>query len=67
MELLSAGVDTTVIAMWLGYESTQTTAVYLHAHMALKEASLAKVGSFSKHSALHYKQIDKLLNFLTSL
>ncbi|OFA29245.1 hypothetical protein BAE46_14075 [Glaciecola punicea] len=67
MELLSAGVDTTVIAMWLGHESTQTTAVYLHAHMALKEAALAKVAPFSKHSALYYKLDDKLLNFLTSL
>jgi integrase/recombinase XerD len=67
MELLSAGVDTTVIAMWLGHESTQTTEVYIHAHMALKEAALAKVAPFNKHSALHYKPSDKLLNFLTSL
>jgi integrase/recombinase XerD len=63
-------VDTTVIAMWLGHESiqtTQTTQRYLHAHMALKEAALAKVGPFNKHSDLHYKPSDKLLNFLTSL
>jgi len=67
MELLSAGVDTTIIAMWLGHESTQTTQRYLHAHMALKEAALAKVAPFNKHSVLHYKPSDKLLNFLTSL
>lgn len=67
MELLSAGVDTTVIAMWLGHESTQTTQVYLHAHMALKEAALAKVTPLNTDSALHYKPSDKLLNFLTSL
>ena len=67
MELLSAGVDTTVIAMWLGHESTQTTQRYLHAHMALKEAALAKVAPFNKHSDLHYKPSDKLLGFLTSL
>jgi integrase/recombinase XerD len=67
MELLSAGVDTTVIAMWLGHESTQTTQRYLYAHMALKEAALAKVTPFNKHSDLHYKPDDKLLNFLTSL
>ncbi|AZG35452.1 MULTISPECIES: site-specific integrase [Shewanella] len=65
--LLSAGVDTTVIAMWLGHESTQTTQRYLHAHMALKEAALAKVAPFNKHSDLHYKPSDKLLGFLTSL
>ena len=67
MELLSAGVDTTVIAMWLGHESIQTTEIYLHAHMALKEAALAKVVPFNEHSALHYSPGDKLLNFLTSL
>jgi integrase/recombinase XerD len=67
MELLSAGVDITVIAMWLGHESTQTTQRYLHAHMALKEAALAKVAPFNKHNDFHYKPSDKLLNFLTSL
>ncbi len=67
MELLNAGVDTTVIAMWLGHESTQTTQVYLHAHMALKEAALAKVAPLNIDNALHYKPSDKLLNFLTSL
>jgi site-specific recombinase XerD len=67
MELLSAGVDTTVIAMWLGHESTQSTQIYLHAHMALKEAALAKVTPFSKQNDLHYKPSDILLNFLTSL
>jgi integrase/recombinase XerD len=67
MELLNAGVDTTVIAMWLGHESTQTTQVYLHAHMALKEAALAKVAPLNTDNALHYKPSDKLLNFLISL
>jgi integrase/recombinase XerD len=67
MELLNAGVDTKVIAMWLGHESIQTTEVYMHAHMALKEAALAKVTPFNKHSALHYDPDDKLLNFLTNL
>jgi len=67
MELLSAGVDTTVIAMWLGHESTQTTEVYMHAHMALKEAALAKVEPLNRRNILHYQPGDKLLNFLTSL
>jgi integrase/recombinase XerD len=37
----SAGADTTVIAMWLGHESTQTTHIYLHANLEMKEAALA--------------------------
>ncbi len=41
MELLQAGVDISVIALWLGHESIQSTQVYLHAHIALKVAALA--------------------------
>ena len=37
MELLQAGVDSSVIALWLGHESIETTQIYLHAHLALKE------------------------------
>jgi integrase/recombinase XerD len=36
MELLQAGVDCSVIALWLGHESVETTQVYLHTHLALK-------------------------------
>jgi len=43
MMLLEAGVDCTVIALWLGHESIETTQAYLHAHMAIKEAALAKI------------------------
>ena len=42
MNLLHAGVDSTVIAMWLGHESVETTHIYLHADMALKEQALAR-------------------------
>ena len=45
MELLPAGVDTAVIALWLGHENVETTQIYLHAHLALKEAALAKIFS----------------------
>jgi integrase/recombinase XerD len=41
MRLLQAGVDTTVIALWLGHESVDTTQIYLHAHLALKERARA--------------------------
>ena len=39
MRLLHAGIDTTVIALWLGHEQTETTQIYLHADLALKENS----------------------------
>jgi hypothetical protein len=41
MALLRRGIDVTVIALWLGHESTETTEVYLHADMQLKERALA--------------------------
>src|SRR5216683_1848342 len=42
MELLQAGVDRAVIALWLGHESVETTQIYLDANLALKEEILAK-------------------------
>src|SRR5437868_2212712 len=50
MELLQAGVDCSVIALWLGHESTETTQTYLHAHLALKEAALAKLRPYERGS-----------------
>ena len=41
MDLLRRGVDLTVIALWLGHESSETTQIYLHADMRLKERALA--------------------------
>ncbi|HZO96250.1 MAG TPA: tyrosine-type recombinase/integrase, partial [Gaiellaceae bacterium] len=42
MRLLHAGVDTTVIALWLGHERIDTTQIYLHADLALKEKAIAR-------------------------
>ena len=42
MQLLHAGVDSTVIALWLGHENVETTQIYLHADLALKERALAR-------------------------
>ena len=67
MELLCAGVDSSVIAMWLGHESTDTTQMYLHAHMALKEEALARVAPLDTDGGIYYQPGDQLLNYLTSL
>ena len=42
MHLLQAGVDLTVIALWLGHESTATTHMYVEADLAMKERALAR-------------------------
>ncbi len=67
MELLQAGVDCSVIALWLGHESIQTTQMYLHAHMELKEAALAKITPLDQDITTRYKPNDQLLQFLNSL
>lgn len=66
MELLQSGVEPTVIALWLGHESTKTTQVYLDAHLALKEAALAKVRPFDTVPG-RFKPPDELLRFLQNL
>lgn len=67
MELLLAGVDLAVIALWLGHESSQTTQTYLHAHLALKEAALARVTPMDGQKGVRFKADDKLLSFLNAL
>lgn len=66
MELLQNGVDRTVIALWLGHESVETTQVYMHADMRLKEKALARVASTNARPG-RYKPDDALLSFLESL
>lgn len=67
MELLDAGVDSTVISLWLGHESTRSTQPYLHAHLAIKEAALAKIDPFNKQSSGRFRAGDELLAFLDKL
>ena len=50
MELLQAGVDRAVIALWLGHESVETTQIYLDADLALKEAGPGKNQAHQKQS-----------------
>ena len=66
MELLQHGVDRSVIALWLGHESMETTQVYLHANMELKEQALAKTQPFKGRPA-RYHPDDQLLAFLQGL
>ena len=66
MDLLRRGVDRSVIAMWLGHESTETTQIYLHADMRLKEQALAHATSKGV-APNRYHPKDSLLTFLESL
>jgi site-specific recombinase XerD len=66
MELLQAGVDRALIALWLGHESVETTQIYLDADLALKEKVLAKTTPI-KSKRQFYRPDDELLGFLKSL
>jgi integrase/recombinase XerD len=66
MQLLHAGVDTTVIALWLGHEQADTTQIYLHADLDLKEKALARTTPANTKPG-RYKPPDQLLAFLESL
>ena len=66
MHLLQAGVDISVIALWLGHESPVTTHHYVEADLAMKERALARLHEPSSKS-LRYRAPDSLLNFLRTL
>jgi integrase/recombinase XerD len=67
MELLLAGVDCSVIALWLGHESIETTQTYLHAHLKLKEVALAKLKPYQGGKRTRFRPNDRLLAFLEAL
>jgi site-specific recombinase XerD len=66
MDLLQEGVDRSVIALWLGHESVETTQIYLEATLAMKEQVLAKTTS-PRGRPSRYRPGDPLLAFLNNL
>ena len=66
MRLLHAGIDTSVIALWLGHEQIETTQAYLHADLELKERALAKTAP-ANITPGRYRPPDKLLAFLEAV
>jgi len=66
MTLLQAGVDTAVIALWLGHADIRSTNVYLHADMTIKQRALERTAPASI-SPGRYRPSDSLLAFLEGL
>jgi integrase/recombinase XerD len=66
MDLLHHGAEQTVIALWLGHESPETTSVYIHADMKLKERALAN--TTAKNVPIpRYRPSDRIMDFLKGL
>src|ERR1700730_2022155 len=66
MDLLQAGVRRSVIALWLGHESVETTEIYVEATLAMKEQALEKATP-QRGKPGRFKPTDELLDFLNSL
>ena len=66
MHLLESGVEMTVIALWLGHESTTTTHQYVEASLAMKEKALAKLKEVPT-KCNRFQPSDSLLRFLNTL
>ena len=64
MSLLHAGIDTASFALWLGNASIQTTQIYLHADLELKQRTLERVPALDERPPARYKASDALIAFL---
>jgi site-specific recombinase XerD len=67
MNLLHYGVDSTVIALWLGHEQVETTQMYLHASLDMKERTLQKIDPYTTPGTDRFRPDDRLLEFLDNL
>ncbi|MCA1695180.1 MAG: site-specific integrase [Actinobacteria bacterium] len=67
MRLLAAGIDSMVIALWLGHERIDTTQIYLHADMKIKEAAMDRTTPTGTQPGRYKPADDTLLAFLQSL
>ena len=66
MNLLAAGVDVSVIALWLGHADTHSTDAYLHADMAIKQAAIDRTRPVDVKPGTYRPEPD-ILAWLTSL
>jgi len=66
MHLLQSGVDITVIALWLGHESTATTHMYVEADLTMKKRAIDKI-TMPASKSRQYRPSDRLLAFLEAL
>ena len=66
MELLQAGAERSVIALWLGHESIETTQIYLDANLEMKQTALDKVAPHQGRVARFHPD-DQLMAFLKAL
>ena len=67
MEMLQAGIDRSLIAIWLGHSSVETTQIYLDANLAMKQEILAKTRPVNGKPPRRYRPGDRLLRFLQEL
>ena len=66
MHLLQSGVQSNIIALWLGHESTNTTHRYVEANLAMKEKALARLEA-PDCKLTRFRASDDLMKFLRAL
>ncbi len=67
MRLLESGCDASLVALFLGHESIETTQIYIHASMKTKEAALARTTPTGTTPGRYQPPDDTLLAYLQSL
>lgn len=66
MRLLRAGIETLVIALWFGHEQIETTQIYLHADLQIKERALERTARIMTKPG-RFRPTEKLLTFLEAV